>query len=306
MDTSISQFLARPQDLSGSIGVVTNGCDKGLGLEIVRKLISLNATVIIGNSSLCNETIEEILKLQTNTTQGIIHAIDLNLFDLKSVKKFTNIIKKKFPRVDLLINNANSLIHDNQLTSQGLEKSFGMMNVAQAAIIKWLSDHLMKLPDSSHLLPSNPFFKTSRVINIVSNAYLMGNYHPSLLTGSGSGDFQGEFTSNCDHLISHRSINVSSCPYFVYNNQSTTNGYARSQLTWIFFTHEYQKRLDLEKHVKTRRVVMNAVNPGYLDVNEVMTVPIISSVVKLLLRLPEDAVNVVYQAIFSDDYLPGI
>lgn len=191
IDAGLERFGPPQQDLKGVVTVVT-GATAGIGFGIAEYFAKLNATVVIGcrNETACSRTASRILELveQDNKKRHITTALDnvipmsLDLADLNSVQSFSKAVKKKYPRIDVLVNNAGLAGPAGRKTAQGLEESIGVMHVGHFALTEWLLDALRKpQPKNREGLAS------ARVINVASLAYAAGRFHPSLMNDSGTG-----------------------------------------------------------------------------------------------------------------------
>jgi len=250
------------KDMTGSICLIT-GANSGIGLGISEQLLALNCHVVMAcrskdkcdDAALTLKQQDTILSKKAGNAKrlskpkvfyngtGLITTMTLDLADLESVREFTYQFKKKFQRLDVLVNNAGliatkgySLNHhhhyycyyyhnhhyyydnhyNSERTMQGLETSIGVMHVGHFALTKWLMDLLLKPINNNNDNSKEP----SRVINIASAAYIAGAFHSSLLSLNGFGDFKGEHVDNCGWTGPFSLIPC--CPAFRCPN---TNGY---------------------------------------------------------------------------------
>jgi hypothetical protein len=149
---------------------------------------------------------------------------------------------------------------------------------------------------------------SARVINVASDALLAGNFHPSLLSGSGAGDLQREVTDNCGTFGPYdlgQCCPMMACPL--------TNGYARAKLANTMHAFELQRRVDdyVFHHLGTgvfnpksfRRLVTASLHPGTVGthISWFLDAPLVSP----FLRSPDQAAYVVLHAILDDSYVPG-
>lgn len=94
--------------MDGKLFIIT-GANSGLGFETTRALVKRGATVILACRSL-EKANEAIKKIREETQTGEMIALELDLADFDSIKKFADVIKDKYPKFFCLINNAGKLI----------------------------------------------------------------------------------------------------------------------------------------------------------------------------------------------------
>ena len=188
------------------------------------------------SSSKCEKAATKIGQHYPNISHHIV-PMQLDLSDLESVWSFTQQFSNRFGRLDVLINNAGLYSEAGGRSKQGLEELFGAMHLGHFALTKWLIPLLQK-PLSTSL---RSFLEPARVINVASCAFVIGNFHPSLMSNDsaavGFGDLHGEITDNCGK-------NMSCCPFL--RLCPNTNGYARAKLANVLHARELQKVLDRE------------------------------------------------------------
>ena len=102
--------------------VVITGGSRGIGLETTKDLLRQGATVIMGcrNSTQAKQAIETIDNLTHKSRCTFMH---LDLTDYENIKSFTEEIKSKFGKIDILINNAGSCFRNFTL-SDGIELTY--------------------------------------------------------------------------------------------------------------------------------------------------------------------------------------
>ena len=134
--------------------VVITGGSRGIGIETTKDLLKQGATVIIGcrNSKQANEAIDTI---QNYSHKKRCTFIRLDLTDYENIKSFTQEIKLKYGKIDILINNAGSCF-SNFTLSDGIE-------------LTYFTNHLGHLLLSCLLLDN--FNKKGRIINVVTTKY---------------------------------------------------------------------------------------------------------------------------------------
>jgi NAD(P)-dependent dehydrogenase (short-subunit alcohol dehydrogenase family) len=282
------------------VSVVTGG-NSGTGFAVAKLLVSLGSSVVLAcrNEEKCNSAAKSIQNLYP-LKRKLITPMLLDLSDLMSVKAFSREFLKTHKRLDILVNNAGIIAGPGAATAQGLEQSFGAMHIGHFALTKYLLKLLPKpVPGGKGL------HEAARVINLSADALFAGNFHPSLMTGSGTGDLMMEITDNCGMTGS-----VECCPFLACPN---TNGYARAKLANAMHTYELQRRVDeyILQHSSNgagpsktyRRLVAASLHPGSVStgIHGFLAAPAMA----MFLRSPEQAAHVILHAILDDSFVPG-
>ncbi|CAL8102500.1 unnamed protein product [Orchesella dallaii] len=104
--------------------VVLTGGTRGIGYDVLRKLLQLDYNVIVGvrKIEVGLKAIDKIRKSGINS--GRAQFLSLDLKSLKSVRKFAQTILKEQNRIDVLINNAGIMFEPYELTEDGYESHF--------------------------------------------------------------------------------------------------------------------------------------------------------------------------------------
>ena len=131
--------------------VVITGSSSGIGLEIAKTLASNKATVIMA----CRD--ETRVNAIHNQIKGNAEYINLDLSSFKSIDRFTNSVQNRFPKVDILINNAGVMGPPFSKTDDQLEMTFG---------VNYIGYYLL----TNRLMPMLKTVKGSRVVNMSSIA----------------------------------------------------------------------------------------------------------------------------------------
>ncbi|KAJ7612618.1 hypothetical protein FB45DRAFT_302021 [Roridomyces roridus] len=159
-------LLARPSfvperdmpDLSGKVVLVTGG-NTGIGYHTVKQLLLKNAKVYIAGRS-AERVAAAIKSLETETNGKKAIFLELDLGDLKSVRKAAESFLEKEERLDMLFNNAGVFNGPPEtLTAQGLDLQFGTNVLGHFFFTELLLPALTK--SSEHNVPA-------RVINTSS------------------------------------------------------------------------------------------------------------------------------------------
>ncbi|XP_050415281.1 dehydrogenase/reductase SDR family member on chromosome X isoform X1 [Patella vulgata] len=211
-------------DSTGLIAMVTGGTE-GIGLEVVRKLISKNVTVFIAsmNKSKAEKIINE-LKYDYPSSQVYHIAVDLR--SLKSVKDCVNEFLEYRRPLHILINNAGVMLTPYTLTTDGFEEQFQVNYLSHFYFTSLLLDKL----ESS----SSPDY-TSRIVNVSSAAHVFG------------GKNLDKLISKCDGLFEYS-------PHYAYTT---------SKLAIILATYSLHKELKgSNSHITVNAVHPGIVNTG--------------------------------------------
>ncbi len=157
--TSQKWTTADVGDQHGRVAVVT-GASSGLGLQTARVLAEHGATVVLAardpaRMASAAEQVRAVAKgAQPETAE-------LDLASLESVRKAAAELIARFPRIDLLINNAGVMMPPYGLTSDGFELQFG-------------TNHLGHFALTGLLLPAMLAVPGSRVVTVSSNGHRAG------------------------------------------------------------------------------------------------------------------------------------
>jgi NAD(P)-dependent dehydrogenase (short-subunit alcohol dehydrogenase family) len=145
-------------DQSGRVAVVT-GANSGLGLETARVLAAHGATVVLaGRDQARTAAAADEIRQQGDAS---VQTAELDLASLQSVKAAAADLTTRFPRLDLLINNAGVMFTPYGLTKDGYELQFG-------------TNHLGHFALTGLLMPSLLAASGSRVVTLSSNGHRTG------------------------------------------------------------------------------------------------------------------------------------
>lgn len=87
---------------------------------------------------------EAIKKIQAVTKEGELIPLELDLASFDSIKKFSAIIKEKYPVFDCLINNAGLAVQANQSTKENIELHCGTNHIGHFLLTNLLMDIIKK------------------------------------------------------------------------------------------------------------------------------------------------------------------
>ncbi|MBT4493307.1 MAG: SDR family NAD(P)-dependent oxidoreductase [Gammaproteobacteria bacterium] len=156
-------------DMTGKTAIVTGG-SAGLGIETIRVLAKQGAKAVsvVRNLEKGQNAINSILE---SVPGADIDLVQLDLFDLESVKKGADVIAAKYPKIDLLINNAGIMAAPLSRTREGLDAHLGTNFLGHFVLTARLIDNviaaaparIINLTSSAHRLSplrfDDPFFE---------------------------------------------------------------------------------------------------------------------------------------------------
>lgn len=139
--------------MDGRIALVT-GANSGIGKETAVGLARLGATTILacrdpGRAARAAEEVRE------RSGSGDVHVVPLDLADGKTVTACAEEVLERWPRLDVLVNNAGGIWSTRQVTSDGFEQTLGVNHLGHFLLTRLL---LARLRSSA----------PSRIVNVTS------------------------------------------------------------------------------------------------------------------------------------------
>ncbi len=147
-------------DLTGKVIIVT-GANSGIGFEDAKAFARKGAKTILACRNM-DKAGKALSKILTKNPQAQVEIIQLDLGNLVSIKKFVSDFKKKYDRLDVLVNNAGILRVPYQKTVDGFESQIGINYLGHFALTSLLFEVLVKTKDS-------------RVVNVSSYGHKYGD-----------------------------------------------------------------------------------------------------------------------------------
>jgi len=143
--------------------VIVTGANSGMGKAISIEIAKTGATVVM----LCRSKIRgESALMEVQTLSGN-NAVKLMLCDLgsrKSIEDFCSEFKRRYQRLDVLVNNAGVILPGRHETIDGNELQFGVNHLGHFLLTNLLLDIL---------IASAP----ARIVNVTSGAHKIGKIH---------------------------------------------------------------------------------------------------------------------------------
>ena len=128
------------QSMAGKTCLVT-GATAGIGKETALGLARQGATVVVAgrNRERCTATVEQI-KAQTGNSSVDFLVADLS--SLQEVRKLAGQVKERYPRLDVLVNNAGAIMLSRRLSVDGIELTIALNHLSYFLLTNLLLDHL--------------------------------------------------------------------------------------------------------------------------------------------------------------------
>ncbi|BBX47851.1 oxidoreductase [Mycobacterium cookii] len=148
--------IADVPDQSGRVAVVT-GANTGLGYHTAAALVQTGAHVVLAvrDTEKGNHALARIAAAQPHAD---VTLQELDLSSLDSVRAAAAALRRSYPRIDLLINNAGVMWTPRQLTADGFEMQFGTNHLGHFALTGLLLENLLPV-------------RGSRVVTVSSNGH---------------------------------------------------------------------------------------------------------------------------------------
>lgn len=140
----------------GKIVIITGG-NSGLGLESAKAFAMKGAEIIIACRSV-KKGIEAKTEILKDIPAAKVEVMTLDLMKLASVRSFAEEFRKKYSRLDILMNNAGIMTSPYALTEDGFESQMGTNHLGHFALTGLLFDIITST-------------QKSRIVNVSSLAH---------------------------------------------------------------------------------------------------------------------------------------
>jgi len=147
-------------DLSGKTIIVT-GANSGIGYEAALEFGRHHATVVLACRSM-DKANAAVTQIKSAHPDASVAAMELDLSNLASVRKFADAFRQRHGKLDILCNNAGVMAIPYRKTADGFEMQIGTNHFGHFALTGLLID----------LLLAN---EGARVVNVASGAHRMGS-----------------------------------------------------------------------------------------------------------------------------------
>lgn len=145
--------------LTGKTAIVT-GANSGMGMATAASLADMGAAVVMlcRNEKRGREAFEKLSEKSDRKLELML----CDLGNLASVRAFAQEFRKKYPALDVLVNNAGFISLDRQLTEDGFERQFGVNHLG----------HFLLTTELMDIIPSG-----GRIVNVSSGAHKTGKIY---------------------------------------------------------------------------------------------------------------------------------
>jgi NAD(P)-dependent dehydrogenase (short-subunit alcohol dehydrogenase family) len=111
-------------EMKGKICIIT-GSNSGIGKETATSLAKMGATIVmvVRDQERGKKARAEIVKQTGNNSIDLMICV---LSSMDSIRSFTKEFKKKYNRLDVLINNAGALFNKREVTAEGFERTLAV------------------------------------------------------------------------------------------------------------------------------------------------------------------------------------
>ena len=169
-------------DMSGKLIIIT-GASSGLGKFTALELVSKGAKVIFAcrNETKTKNIFKEVPEDKKNL--ALFELLDLSSF--KSVINFANNIKEKYPKIDILMNNAGAAPVNFRVTEDNFESYIEGNFLGHVLLTYLLMDHMninSRIINLSSLGHNYCIFNRDIVKKIYDNEYVKNKYFGSIIT----------------------------------------------------------------------------------------------------------------------------
>ena len=147
-------------DLAGRTLVVT-GANSGIGFEAARIFAQKGAAVVLGCRS-AERGRHAVTAISTESPRADVSFLALDLADLASIRRFADTLHTRYPRIDVLVNNAGVMAIPRSETADGFEMQLGTNHLGHFALTGLLFDLLRAAP-------------SPRVVHVSSHAHRNGS-----------------------------------------------------------------------------------------------------------------------------------
>ncbi len=155
--------------------VLITGATGGIGFATARDLAGRGYTVILHGRN--REKVEAAAaSIRANKADAQLKTVVADLGELSQVRQLAEDVKALAPRLNVLVNNAGVWNSKQELTAEGVEKTFAINHLAYFLLTKLLMPSLRAAPGSRIICVASDSHKQIKGM-FFDNINLDGNYH---------------------------------------------------------------------------------------------------------------------------------
>ncbi len=143
---------------------LVTGANAGIGLETAKGLCAKGSYRGAGLSFGGKGTAGYCRNIQGEVFGARVDYVLADLSSQKQVRQLAENVRRRYDKIDVLINNAGSWVSDFKLTEDGVERQWAINHLAPFLLTHALLPSLQKSPDA-------------RVINVSSDSHFQGKIH---------------------------------------------------------------------------------------------------------------------------------
>jgi NAD(P)-dependent dehydrogenase (short-subunit alcohol dehydrogenase family) len=140
MITSAAGASGMRQTLAGKTILIT-GATSGIGFIAARALATMGASVVIvGHNSARAQA--SVTQIQRETGNLAVNALIADLSSMQEVRQLAETFLERYPRLDVLLNNAGAVFFGRHTTVDGYERTFALNHLAPFLLTHLLRERL--------------------------------------------------------------------------------------------------------------------------------------------------------------------
>lgn len=157
--------------------VLITGANEGIGKATAHALAQKGFAVIMACRNM--EKAESALaEIKQRTGNRNVELLPLDLSDLNSVQQAAKLYRERYPRLDVLLNNAGIITSVLEKTAQGFERQFGVNHLGHYLLTRLLLDLVEAAPEP-------------RIVNVSSHLHYRGELDFGTLRGENADHYDG-------------------------------------------------------------------------------------------------------------------